>query len=160
MPPFFLLLLFASSLIHGHTQSLPETQGFISMLITQNGLDFVKDLLVRKAISSIISLHLPNIEKGTKIPFLGNVYLMLSDITIYQIDVASSVVKPGESGISIVASGVSCNLSMNWYYDYSTWIGPVKVSDQGLAHVQVSEFCFILIYSSLLHTVFGCFNCK
>lgn len=130
------------------------------MLITQNGLDFVKDLLVRKAISSIISLHLPNIEKGTKIPFLGNVYLMLSDITIYQIDVASSVVKPGESGISIVASGVSCNLSMNWYYDYSTWIGPVKVSDQGLAHVQVSEFCFILIYSSLLHTVFGCFNCK
>ncbi|XP_058745171.1 putative BPI/LBP family protein At1g04970 [Vicia villosa] len=139
MPPFLLLLLFTSSFIHGHAQSPPQTQGFISMLITQNGLDFVKDLLVKKAISSIVSLRLPNIEKGTRIPFLGNVYLVLSDVTIYEIDVASSVVKPGESGISIVGSGVSCNLSMSWYYAYSTWIGPVEISDQGLAHVQVED---------------------
>ncbi|KAK2377316.1 lipid-binding serum glycoprotein family protein [Trifolium repens] len=107
------------------------------MLITQNGLNFVKDLLVEKAISSIVSLQLPNIEKGTKIPFLGNVYMMLSNITIYEIDVGSSNVKPGENGILILASGVSCNLSVNWYYSYSTWIGPVKISDKGCAQVQV-----------------------
>jgi hypothetical protein len=107
------------------------------MLITQNGLNFVKDLLVEKAISSIVSLQLPNIEKGTKIPFLGNVYMMLSNITIYEIDVGSSNVKPGENGILILASGVSCNLSVNWYYSYSTWIGPVKISDKGSAQVQV-----------------------
>lgn len=137
MAPFFVLLLLASSLTHGHAQFQPKNQGFISMLITQNGLDFVKDLLVNKAISSIISLRLPNIEKTGKVPFVGNVYMVLSNITIYQIDVPSSHVKPGETGISIIASGVACNLSMNWYYSYSTWLGPVKISDKGRAEVQV-----------------------
>ncbi|WJX59005.1 hypothetical protein P8452_44397 [Trifolium repens] len=132
MQSFILLLLLSSSFIHGYAQFQSKNQGFISMLITQNGLNFVKNLLVKKAISSIVSLQLPNIEKGTKIPFLGNVYMMLSNITIYEIDVGSSNVKPGENGILILASGVSCNLSVN-----CTWIGPVKISDNGSAQVQV-----------------------
>lgn len=37
----------------------------------------------------------------------------------------------------IVASGTTCNLSLNWYYAYSTWLGPVKISDRGSASVQV-----------------------
>ncbi|XP_073221255.1 putative BPI/LBP family protein At1g04970 [Cicer arietinum] len=129
MSPFFLLLLLISSLNLGHAQSQPKNQAFISMLITQNGLDFVKQLLVEKAISSLISLQLPNIEKSTKIPLMGNVYLVLSNITMYRMDVPFSNVKPKETGIFILASGVSCNLSMNWYYSYSTWLGPVRISD-------------------------------
>ncbi|XP_061360703.1 putative BPI/LBP family protein At1g04970 isoform X2 [Gastrolobium bilobum] len=137
MAPFFILLLLASSLNHGYAQFQPKDQAFISLLITQSGLDFVKDLLVNEAISSIISLRLPNIEKTAKIPVVGNVYMVLSNITIYQIDVPSSHVKPAETGISILASGVTCNLSMNWYYSYSTWLGPVEISDKGRAQVQV-----------------------
>lgn len=137
MSPFFLLLLLISSLNLGHAQSQPKNQAFISMLITQNGLDFVKQLLVEKAISSLISLQLPNIEKSTKIPLMGNVYLVLSNITMYRMDVPFSNVKPKETGIFILASGVSCNLSMNWYYSYSTWLGPVRISDHGSAEVQV-----------------------
>jgi len=69
---------------------------------------------------------------------LGGVYFVLSNITMHEIDVDSSNVKPGESGIEILASGVSCNLSLDWYYEYSSiWFGPVKVSDQGSAQVQV-----------------------
>ncbi|KAJ1389021.1 Lipid-binding serum glycoprotein, C-terminal [Sesbania bispinosa] len=137
MSPFFVLLLLASSLTHGYAQFQPKDQAFISLLITQNGLDFVKDLLVNKAISSIIPLRLRNIEKTVKIPVVGNVHMVLSNITIYQIDVPSSHVKPGETGISIIASGATCNLSMNWYYSYSTWFGPVEISDKGRAEVQV-----------------------
>ncbi|RDY10390.1 putative BPI/LBP family protein, partial [Mucuna pruriens] len=137
MAPFFILFLLASSLTHGYAEFQPKNEAFISMLITQNGLDFVKEMLVKKAISSMISLRLPNIEKTAKIPVVGNVYMVLSNITIYHIDVPSSHVKPGEAGISIIASGVTCNLSMNWYYSYSTWLVPVEISDKGIAEVQV-----------------------
>jgi len=139
-PFFFLLLLFTSSFIptQSQSQSQPKNQAFISLLITQNGLNFVKNILIQNAISSIVSLQLPNIEKGTRIPMLGGVYFVLSNITMHEIDVDSSNVKPGESGIEILASGVSCNLSLDWYYEYSSiWFGPVKVSDQGSAQVQV-----------------------
>lgn len=139
-PFFFLLLLFTSSFIPTQSQSQPQpqNQAFISLLITQNGLNFVKNILIQKAISSIVSLQLPNIEKGTRIPMLGSVYFVLSNITIYEIDVDSSNVKPGENGIEILASGVSCNMSLDWSYEYSSiWFGPVKVSDQGSAQVQV-----------------------
>ncbi|QCE01423.1 lipopolysaccharide-binding protein [Vigna unguiculata] len=139
MAPFLVLLLLASSLNHGYAQFHPKNQAFISLSITQNGLDFVKEMLVNKAISSLIPLQLPNIEKTAKIPFVGNVYMVLSNITIYHIYVPSSRVKPGETGVSITASGVTCDLSMNWYYSYSTWLVPVEISDRGRAEVQVKS---------------------
>lgn len=49
---------------------------------------------------------------------------------------AESSVEIGESGVGIVASGATCNLSMNWEYSYSSWFF-VSVSDSGSASVQV-----------------------
>lgn len=72
-----------------------------------------------------------------KIPFVGNVHMVLSNTTIYKIDVSESYVKPGDTGIAIIVSGATCNLSMNWYYSYSTWLVPVEISDRGSASVQV-----------------------
>ncbi|KAJ0245062.1 putative BPI/LBP family protein [Hirschfeldia incana] len=129
---FFLLLqtfLFSPS----HSQ----TDSFTSILISQNGLDFVKNLLVNKAIASIIPLQIPRIEKSVRIPFLGGIDVVVSNLTIYELDVASSYVKLGETGVVIVASGTTCNLSMNWHYSYATWIPPMEISDQGIASVQV-----------------------
>lgn len=63
--------------------------------------------------------------------------MVLSNSTIYEIDVSESFVKPGDTGIVIIASGATCNLSMNWYYSYSTWLVPVQISDTGSASVQV-----------------------
>lgn len=63
--------------------------------------------------------------------------MVLSNTTIYQVDVPSSNVKPGESGVSIVASGTTCDLSMDWRYSYSTWLVPAEISDKGQASVQV-----------------------
>lgn len=137
MAPFIILLLLASSLTPAYAQFQSNDQAFISLLITKNGLDFVKDMLVNEAISSIIPLRLPKIEKTLKIPVVGNVYIALSDITVYQIEVPSSYIVPGEDGISIIASGTTCNLSMNWYYSYSTWLLPVEVSDEGSASIKV-----------------------
>ncbi|CAH8287031.1 unnamed protein product [Eruca vesicaria subsp. sativa] len=129
---FFLLIqtIFFSP---SHTQ----TDSFTSILISQNGLDFVKNLLVNKAIASIIPLQIPRIEKSVKIPFLGGIDVVVSNLTIYELDVATSYVNLGETGVVIVASGTTCNLSMNWHYSYSTWIPPIEISDQGIASVQV-----------------------
>ncbi|KAK4279171.1 hypothetical protein QN277_016919 [Acacia crassicarpa] len=139
MAPFLYLLLLASSLIPVYAQDQPTDQSSMSLVITQDGLDFVKDLLVNEAISSMIPLRLPNMEKTVKIPLVGNAFMMLSNITIYRIDVPSSNMKPREDGISILASGTTCILSMNWYYSYSTWLVPVEISDEGTASVQVED---------------------
>ncbi|KAK6919274.1 Lipid-binding serum glycoprotein, N-terminal [Dillenia turbinata] len=117
--------------------SQANEQGFISAVISEKGLDFIKELLVTKAISSLTPLQLPQIERIVKIPLVGNLRVVFSNITIYEINVSSSYVKPGETGIAIIASGTTCNLSMNWYYSYSTWFSPVEISDKGRASVQV-----------------------
>lgn len=72
-----------------------------------------------------------------KIPFLGRVDIAFSNITIYHIDVSSSNIAPGDTGVAIIASGTTCNLSMNWHYSYNTWFVPVEISDSGTAQVQV-----------------------
>ncbi|KAL5861822.1 hypothetical protein ACOSQ4_003118 [Xanthoceras sorbifolium] len=138
------LLLIASSslcIATSHSQThfrSTDQESFTSIVISQKGLDFVKDLLITQAISSIIPLRLPKIEKTVEIPVIGNVHMFLSNITIYSINVLSSYVNPGESGVAIVASGATCNLSMNWSYKYSTWVlVPIEISDKGSASVQV-----------------------
>lgn len=147
---FFLIsTLFLSSQAKLHLQpSRNQEESFTSILVSQQGLDFIKDLLINKAISSIIPLQLPaTIEKSARIPFLGNVHMVISNVTIYKIDVLSSFVKPGNTGIAIVASGTTCNLTMNWHYSYSSWLVPIEISDGGRASVQVFFFswsCYIL----------------
>ncbi|VVA90026.1 unnamed protein product [Arabis nemorensis] len=131
----FIILILQSFFffLPSHTQ----TDSFTSVLISQNGLDFVKNLLVNKAIASIIPLQIPRIEKSVRIPFLGGIDVVVSNLTIYELDVASSYVKLGETGLVVVASGTTCNLSMNWHYSYSTWLPPMEISDKGIASVQV-----------------------
>ncbi|KAG7653101.1 Lipid-binding serum glycoprotein N-terminal [Arabidopsis suecica] len=131
---FLFLLLPSFFFSPSNSQS---SDSFTSVLVSQNGLDFVKNLLVNKAIASIIPLQIPRIEKSVKIPFLGGIDVVVSNLTIYELDVASSYVKLGETGVVIVASGTTCNLSMNWHYSYSTWLPPIEISDQGIASVQV-----------------------
>ncbi|XP_022758974.1 putative BPI/LBP family protein At1g04970 [Durio zibethinus] len=137
---FFLISsLFLSSQANLHLEpSRAQDESFTSILVSQLGLDFIKDLLINKAITSIIPLQLPaTIEKSARIPFLGNVHMLISNVTIYKIDVLLSYVKPGNTGIVIVASGTTCNLTMNWHYSYSSWLVPIEISDGGRASVQV-----------------------
>ncbi|KAK8936795.1 putative BPI/LBP family protein [Platanthera zijinensis] len=112
--------------------------GFISAVISEKGLVFVKDFLVEQAIRSLTSLRLPDIEKSVKIPLIGGVHLAASNIILDNIDVSSSTIQPSDTGIQIVASGANANLSLKWNYTYSTWfLIPVEVSDNGSAFVQV-----------------------
>uniref|UniRef100_A0A803QCE2 Lipid-binding serum glycoprotein C-terminal domain-containing protein n=1 Tax=Cannabis sativa TaxID=3483 RepID=A0A803QCE2_CANSA len=123
---FWLLLLVPSSF---------QEEGFVSVVISDKGLDFSKDLLIEKAIDSIIPFHLPQIEKYVQVPLIGKVHVALSNITIYSVDVPSSYVETGEMGIAIIASGATAKLSMNWKYSYSNWF--FDISDDGRASIQV-----------------------
>ncbi|KAJ9560859.1 hypothetical protein OSB04_006019 [Centaurea solstitialis] len=115
-------------------------QSFISLLITQNGLDFVKDLLTSEAISMLTPLWLNQIEKTVKIPLIGKVHIVLSDISVNRVKIGSSYIRPGVSGVSIDGSEVTCELSMKWHYSYGTssWIAPISISDSGTASVEVN----------------------
>lgn len=133
-----LALLLISSCTPHHVESYAEEEGFISVEISNKGLDFAKNILIQTAESSLVPLELPDIEKSADITILGTVDMILSDITINAVDVSSSTVSTGDSGIVITVSGATANLTMNWKYSYSTWLlVPIEVSDSGEASVQV-----------------------
>ncbi|KAL0399172.1 UNVERIFIED_CONTAM: putative BPI/LBP family protein [Sesamum radiatum] len=130
--PFLLLFLvaFSSSRVQSHEE------GYIAAEVSNKGLEFLKDLLIEKAESSLVPLELPKIDKYVKIPFVGRVQMVLSNITIERVHVTSSTLRTGDSGIVIDVSGATANLSMNWEYSYSTWLLPITVSDKGSATVE------------------------
>lgn len=128
-------IFFSFLFIPAYTHLESNQKGYISAVISTKGLDFAKDLLIEKAISSIIPLQLSDIEKSAKIPVVGKVRMCLSDIVICSVDFPFSSVATGDSGIVLVASGATANLNMKWKYSYKTWI--VTISDQGTATVEV-----------------------
>lgn len=139
MPPIIIYLILIFSILIPPNPTTATDQSFISILITQNGLNFIKDLLVTKSISTITPTQITQIEKVVKIPLIGKVNIVLSDVTINRVKVGSSDIRPGNSGISISGSGINCGLSLKWHYSYgTTWVGPISISDSGSASVEVN----------------------
>ena len=143
MAPFlflFLLSVFSNPAI---AQSQPSDSGFISAIISEKGLDFVKDLLIEQELQALVPLKIANIEKSIKIPLIGVVHASIANITLSHVNVSSSTVHPGDTGVVIVASGAIANMSMDWRYSYSTWvIVPIQISDKGTASIQVNIVLF------------------
>lgn len=129
---FFIVLALFS--VHTDAQ-IKSDEGFISVFISSKGLGFVKDLLMHKAVSSLTPIEIQPIEKIVKIPLVGQVDILLSNITILSVGVGTSYVSSGGAGVVIVASGGTANMSMNWKYSYDTWLFPI--SDKGAASVLV-----------------------
>lgn len=137
LSPAILFIFLSFLLAPTRTQLQSSEEGYISVVISNKGLDFVKSVLISKAISSIIPLKLKDIEKSKKIPVVGKVQMLLSNITIYNVNIDTSYAKIGDTGVVLVASGATANLSMNWKYSYGTWLLPIAVSDSGNASVLV-----------------------
>ncbi|XP_057441094.1 putative BPI/LBP family protein At1g04970 isoform X1 [Lotus japonicus] len=116
-----------------------EEDGFISVVISDKGLDFAKDFVIDKAVASIVQSQLPEIEKTVKVPLVGKANVILSDITINDIQVSSSSVNTGDTGIVLVISGATANLTLKWRYTCSSWLVPVGISDSGTATVKVED---------------------
>ncbi|KAL8166946.1 hypothetical protein V2J09_008445 [Rumex salicifolius] len=131
------LIFLSLSGTHAIAQLNSDKESFISVSITEKGIDFLKGLLIDKAISSFTPLEIPPIEKYVKIPVVGKVRIVLSKITIYHIDVNSSDINSDESGVSVTALGATAKLSMNWEYSYTAWV--IEVSDRGKASVEVKD---------------------
>ncbi|CAB4278067.1 unnamed protein product [Prunus armeniaca] len=95
-----------------------QEEGFIYVVTSSKGLEFSKDLLIEQVVSSIIPLQLPQIEKSVKIPLVGQVHVVLSNITIYNVDIASSYVEIGDSdqgdaSIQVEGMEVGVTLALN-----------------------------------------------
>lgn len=114
-----------------------QEEGFISLVVSDKGLDFFKDLLIQKTLSSMIPLQLPQIKQSVKIPYLGKADVVLSDITVYTADFPPSFVETGQTGVVWVVSGATAELSLDWSYSVESWF--VEVSDHGTATVKVSS---------------------
>ncbi|KAF3453380.1 hypothetical protein FNV43_RR03820 [Rhamnella rubrinervis] len=133
MKSIIISLILLLILVPAHTNE----EGFISVLISNKGLDFVKDVLINNAISSIIPLQLPPIEKTVKIPVIGKVHFNLSNLTIYSVDIGSSYVETGDTGVVLVASGATAHMSVNWSYSYHALF--IDIQDHGTAAIEVED---------------------
>lgn len=135
-----LFLLFLSVISNRATaQSQSNDEGFISAVISEQGLDFVKDLLIEQELRALVPLKIPDIERSIRIPPIGAVHVSIANITLFHVNISFSTVHAGDSGVVIVVSGATANLSMDWRYSYSTWfIIPIEISDQGSALIQVN----------------------
>nr|GFA41850.1 putative BPI/LBP family protein At1g04970 [Tanacetum cinerariifolium] len=91
--------------------------------------------MINSAISNLIPLNLPDIEQTVQIPLVGKVKMVVSNIVIYNVQVARSFVQSGDLGLTIVASGATADLRFDWSYKYSTWF--FDISDSGVASVKV-----------------------
>ncbi|KAL5200893.1 hypothetical protein ABZP36_035247 [Zizania latifolia] len=107
----------------------------ISAVISQSGLDFVKDLLVSRAAETIAPLEVPDIERSVSIPVIGTVDMAASSIVLNGVAVANSTVSVRDDGIVVAASLSIVDLTMEWSYSYSAWV--VTISDSGNASIQV-----------------------
>ncbi|XP_031492823.1 putative BPI/LBP family protein At1g04970 [Nymphaea colorata] len=114
-------------------------KGYIWANVTQEGLDFAKEVLIREAVSSLTALHLPDISRSFRIPFVGGVEAVFSCIILSHLNLSSSSsgAHPGDTGIAIIVTGATANITMKWRYTYSSWLIPVDVSDEGSASVRV-----------------------
>ncbi|CAL0308916.1 unnamed protein product [Lupinus luteus] len=139
MAPFIVYVLLSHLSIQSSGYIQANEEGFISGVITDKGLDYAKDFLIEEGIGSFVQLQLPEVEKSVKVPLVGNAKVVLSNITMKGIEVNSSSVKTGESGIVIAVSGATANLSMSWRYSVSSWLIPIGVSDSGTATIKVED---------------------
>ncbi|KAI3911682.1 hypothetical protein MKW92_029239 [Papaver armeniacum] len=137
------IILIALFIIPTHTLSQSnDDDGFVSLLLSEKGVNFAKDVLIEQAISSLAPLQLPQIiTKSVRVPIIGNINMGISNITIFQVNVSSSSITLNNNNtgeISIVASGATANLSMNWSYSCHSWgFFPIQIADKGEASIQV-----------------------
>ncbi|XP_047336459.1 putative BPI/LBP family protein At1g04970 [Impatiens glandulifera] len=138
-PIIIFLLPLLSVVLHSttHAQSTPvDDASFISVDLFKKGIDFGKDLAIKKGVSALIPFELPQIETAVKIPLIGTVYFTLSNISLYEVNVSSSSVQPGDTGLVLIVSGARASLTMDWGYRY---VSVIVITDNGTASVQVEN---------------------
>ncbi|XP_062228798.1 putative BPI/LBP family protein At1g04970 [Phragmites australis] len=113
-------------------------EAHVSAVVAEKGLAFAKDVLIGEAVRSLTPLRLPGSEKAVRVPFLGGIRVAASNITLFHLDVGEdSAIYPGDSGLVVVASGITANISMDWSYCYDSWLFPIEIADSGTASILV-----------------------
>ena len=70
-------------------------------------------MLIGEVVRSLTPLRLPGVEKAVRVPFLGGIRVAASNITLFHLDVGdNSTIFPEDSGLLVVASGITANISM------------------------------------------------
>ncbi|WCJ37436.1 lipid-binding serum glycoprotein family protein [Euphorbia peplus] len=138
MSPILLFFFLASTLfIPSQTQnSQPpnDEEAFVSIRLSQNGVDFLKSMLTRKVLQSVTPLIFNKIEQTVNVPLLGDVDLLLSHTRITRVQVYSCCCnKSGDStGVQLIAWGEVCNQTINFRLPFYHGL-----ADNGCAGIKV-----------------------
>ncbi|KAJ1259135.1 hypothetical protein BS78_10G130600 [Paspalum vaginatum] len=136
--PLHLLLLISAAAAAAAVSTAGADEAHVSAVVAEKGLAFAKDVLIGETVRSLTPLRLPGVEKAVRVPFLGGVRVAASNITLFHLDVGdNSAVYPGDSGLVVVASSITANISMHWSYCYDSWLFPIEIADSGTASILV-----------------------
>lgn len=125
----FVLLLFLSTLcVEGR---LP---GF-KAVITQGGVDYIKDVAVPILLSQLSSVDIPDIDGSTSTP-VGTISYDLTSIVLDSLTLPSTSVTIASSGLTVAVSDVTAHVHLDWHYRENSW---PHVSDSGDADISVSS---------------------
>ncbi|KAL3679442.1 hypothetical protein R1sor_022398 [Riccia sorocarpa] len=113
-----------------------EAAGILGTL-SQEGLVYVKDVLINEILASAIPLDIPDISARMNSP-IGRVDTTVTQIVLSGVKVKYSEIELGDNGITIYAAGIKANISMDWRYQYTATYVPFPVIDAGTASVEVT----------------------
>ena len=106
----------------------------LKSLVTQKGLDYVKQIGSEILMQRIKTVKLPNIsgEAGTPV---GTISYQLTNLVLTGLAIPTTSINLESGKVKIAASGITCHVSMDWHYRENHW---PHVSDGGSASISVS----------------------
>ncbi|XP_072169712.1 bactericidal permeability-increasing protein-like [Diadema setosum] len=110
--------------------------------ITQNGLDFLRDVGIKMLQKQIQQLTIPDITGKADVG-IGDIEYKVSNIRITSFDIPTSSLTPDPSagGLRLTTSGVSLSVHGDWHYETT---GFIHISDSGSFDAKASSITLSL----------------
>ncbi|KAL2613523.1 hypothetical protein R1flu_025215 [Riccia fluitans] len=105
--------------------------------LSQEGLVYVKDVLINEILAAATPLDIPDIVARVNSP-IGRVDTTVTQIVLSGVQVKYSKIELGDTGITIYAAGIKASILMDWRYQYTATYVPFPVTDAGTAEVEVT----------------------
>jgi len=129
--------LFLVLLLHfiGVPSSTDATTASLRLFLGQNGITYLKDVIVPILIQKIGTVSIPTISGSIGTP-IGNIDYTLSSIQLSGLQIPTSAIAISSNGFEITADNVAASMTMNWHYEEAAW---PHISDSGSADISVSS---------------------
>lgn len=117
-----------------HSTFLPSSNNTgvagITITVSESGLTYAKEVLVKEILAEITPLLLPDIKARVITP-LGRLDTVLSHVELLGANVSYSQLNLGKTGVMVFAGDVHATMRVHWFYEFTANYVPFLVHDAG-----------------------------